>query len=886
MKTAQEIRQTFLDYFEGKGHKVVPSAPVVPHNDPTLLFINAGMNQFKDVFLGTGTRDYKRACDTQKCVRVSGKHNDLEEVGVDTYHHTYFEMLGNWSFGDYFKRESITWAWDLLVNVYKLDPSRLYVTVFGGDEEDGLGADTEAEALWAEVTDINPDHILRFGKKDNFWEMGDTGPCGPCTEIHYDRGPGAGEIPDSENPGAAVNGDYARVIEVWNLVFIQYNRNKDGSLEDLPEKHVDTGMGFERLVAVLQEKNSNYETDLFAPIFAAIEKHTGVQHKSTESVEDIACRVIADHIRTLCVAFADGALPGNEGRGYVLRRILRRASRFGRQNLNQSKPFIYRLVASVAEALGDIFPEIKERQSHIELLIESEEKAFAKTLDRGLALYGELSAKVKSAGAKEIAGEEAFDLYATFGFPRDLVELMAREDDLTVASAGWDKAQEEHRQASKAAGNFGHRFDLKLLEGQTATKQSFYRAGHCGEGNGVSLETTPVKLIDESFLILEQSPFYSESGGQVGDCGRIKGDDFLFQVTGVYLEGALVIHQGQLLQGNPHTLPGRVMAEVDIERRGAIMRNHTATHLLHWALKKVLGDHATQQGSLVSHDKLRFDLTHPQGISNGELLKIEALVNGKIVENTKLVTSLENLEAAKERGVTALFGEKYDDDVRVVDIGGYSTELCGGTHVDATGDIGPFLILSESSVQAGVRRIEAVTGFVAVEQMQKERELLRLSSAAMKTKAEDLPGRIEALQLQVKELRKSGGQKSAADAGTLAKSLLGKAEEFAGGKMIVAQLDCGAKDLAAVADVLRNNHGALAGLLLGVADGKVPLVAFAAKDLAGSKVHAGKLAKEIAGILGGGGGGRPDFAQAGGKNPGEVEKALEAARAHLTAALS
>ncbi|MFT7620365.1 MAG: alanyl-tRNA synthetase [Planctomycetota bacterium] len=886
MQSAQEIRRTFLDYFAGKGHKIVPSAPVVPHNDPTLLFINAGMNQFKDVFLGTGSRDYSRASDTQKCVRVSGKHNDLEEVGVDTYHHTFFEMLGNWSFGDYFKKESIEWAWDLLVNVYKLDPNRIYVTVFGGDEADGLGPDTEAEKLWTEVTDISKDRILRFGKKDNFWEMGDTGPCGPCTEIHYDRGPGAGEIPDPDNPGGAVNGDFPRVIEIWNLVFIQYNRNKDGSLENLPAQHVDTGMGFERLVAVMQEKNSNYETDLFAPIFDGIEEHTGVRHKSTDDPADIACRVIADHIRTLCVAFADGALPGNEGRGYVLRRILRRAARFGRQNLHQEKPFIFKLVSSVAAALGDIFPEIEERQDHISLLIHTEEKAFAKTLDRGLALYSELSGKVKAAGSKEISGEEAFDLYATFGFPRDLVELMAREDDLTVASKGWDEAQETHRQASKSEGAFGHSFDLKQLEGLAASKSMFYREGHGGSGNGVSLETTPLKLIDGTFLVLAETPFYSECGGQVGDCGQITGEGFRFQVESTSTEGSLVIHQGQLLEGDANNLPKVVLAEVDEARRLAIMRNHTGTHLLHWALKEVLGDHATQQGSLVAADRLRFDLTHPKAITADELAKIESMVNAKIIENNSLVTTLENLDSAKKRGVTALFGEKYEEDVRVVDIAGYSTELCGGTHVNATGDIGPFLILSESSVQAGVRRIEAITGLAAVERMQEERTLLRAAVGTLKAKPEELVTRIDALQQQVKELKKTGGKKLAADAGTIARQLLENAQEVNGSKLIVARIEGGAKDLASVADAIRNNHGAVAGLLLNEDGGKVPLVAFASKDLAGSKVHAGKLAKEVAAVLGGGGGGRPDFAQAGGKNPGEIEAALAAAKAHLEAALS
>lgn len=885
MRTAKEIRATFLKFFEEHEHRVVPSAPVVPQGDATLLFTNAGMNQFKDVFMGVGHRDYSRAADTQKCIRVSGKHNDLEEVGVDTYHHTFFEMLGNWSFGDYFKKEAITWAWEFLTEVCELDPSRIYVTVFGGDADDGLDADTEAESLWPELTGIPKDQVLRFGKKDNFWEMGETGPCGPCTEIHYDLGPEAGEIADPSDARSGVNTDNCRVIEIWNLVFIEYNRSRDGKLSPLPNKHVDTGMGFERLVTVLQGKISNYDTDLFTPIFRGLEEITQTKYGRSMAAADIAFRVIADHVRTLSVAFADGVLPSNEGRGYVMRRILRRAARFGRQSLGQHQPFIHRLVPVVVESLGDVFPEIAARKDHIALLIESEERAFAKTLDRGLDLYHGLSARVKSGGKELIPGEEAYDLYATFGFPRDLVELMAREDGLAVEGHGWDEAQEKHRQASKAEGSFGAGFDTSLIEGLPPTKRSFYREGQVGHGDGLNADAQFVKALDERHLVISHSPFYSESGGQVSDLGVIEGEGFRFIVDQVQSYGSIVVHLGRLEEGSFEKPPLKLKARVDADRRRRIMANHTGTHLLHWALKKVLGDHTTQQGSLVAPDKLRFDVSHRQAITPAEIEEIEKLVNLRVVDNVALVTTAESLDDAKARGVTALFGEKYDDDVRVVDIAGYSTELCGGTHCNATGDIGAFAIISESAVQAGVRRIEAVTGLGAIELIQTERRELRVAAQALKTNSADLLGRIETLQKQVKELKKGGGKKAAADAGELAKNLLSDATEKGDAKIVVARLDVGAKEISGVADVLRNNHGSVCGLLVATAGSKVVLVAFASPDLAKGAVHAGKVAKETAGILGGSGGGRPDFAQAGGKDPSKIGEALERARDLLTQGL-
>jgi alanyl-tRNA synthetase len=883
--SAKEIRAAFLDFFAEKEHRIVPSAPVVPQGDATLLFTNAGMNQFKDVFLGTGSRDFSRATDTQKCIRVSGKHNDLEEVGVDTYHHTFFEMLGNWSFGDYFKREAIAWAWELLVDRFGLDPDRLYVTVFGGDEDEGLEADTESEALWPEITGIPADRVMRFGRKDNFWEMGDVGPCGPCTEIHYDLGPEADEIPDPSDARSGVNRDNCRVIEIWNLVFIQYNRSQDGRLSPLPKQHVDTGMGFERLVTVLQGKTSNYDTDLFTPIFAAIEKVTGRSYGRTNSAEDIAFRVIADHVRTLSVAFADGVLPKNEGRGYVLRRILRRAARFGRQSLGMKRPFIHELVGSVVEVLGDAFPEIAQRRDHIEHLIESEEKAFAKTLDRGLDLYAQLADRVRASGREAIDGGEAYDLYATYGFPRDLVELMAREDGLGVESAGWDAAQAAHREASKSEGRFELGFDAEALEGLPATEQRYYREGHLGDGDGLSCSAQILKVLQDTHVVLDRSPFYSECGGQVSDCGVIEGEGFRFAVSDVRMAGDVVLHIGDIVEGSAAKLPAEVTARVDGDRRRAIMRNHTGTHLLHWALKKVLGDHATQQGSLVAADKLRFDVAHPKAISPEEIEEIERLVNEKIVANAALVTTLESLDEARARGVTALFGEKYDDDVRVVDIAGFSTELCGGTHCSATGDIGAFVVLSESAVQAGVRRIEAATGTAALSSIQAERRVLREAAGALKSSPEELPNRVAALVKQVKELKKSGGRQAAQDAGALAHQLLEAAEVRGEARLVVTQLDIDGKSVSEVADVLRNNQGPVAGTLIAEAGKKVVLVCFASPELAGKSVHAGELAKLAAGILGGGGGGRPDFAQAGGKDASKIAEALEAVRETLRQAL-
>jgi len=876
MKTAQEIRSEFLEYFRERDHRVVPSAPVFPQDHPTLLFTNAGMNQFKDVFLGTGTRDYARAADTQKCIRVSGKHNDLEEVGVDTYHHTFFEMLGNWSFGDYFKKEAIGWAWDLLTNVWGLPKDRLWVTVFEGDESDGLPADTEAAELWASETDIDPSRILLFDKKDNFWEMGETGPCGPCTEIHIDRGGPDSDPADGANREIGVNASNERFIELWNNVFIQYNRLDDGSLVELPAKHVDTGMGFERIVSVLQGKSSNYDTDIFTPIFRTIEQLTGKTYGASMEESDIAFRVIADHVRAVTAAFSDGALPGNEGRSYVLRRLIRRAARYGRQGLGMDAPFLHEIVPTVADILGDSFPEMRARQDHVMHVLESEEKAFAITLDKGLVLFEGLARKMLSEGMQIIPGERAFDLYATYGFPRDLVELMARERMMTVDAQGWDSAEADHKEASRAERK-GYLVDPNALEGASATEMLCY--------DGTETSAQPVKLIDGTALILDRTSFYAESGGQVGDTGFVVADGFRFRVEDTQKMGDSVIHVGELEEGEASALPDEVTCKVDGDRRHRIMANHSATHLLHWALKEVLGDHASQQGSMVAADRLRFDVTHPKAITPEQVERIETMVNDRVVDATPLETTVENLEEAKKRGVTALFGEKYADDVRVVDIGGFSTELCGGTHCSNTGQIGAFAITLETAVQAGVRRIEAVTRDAAIERMQQQRRSLREAATALKSPESELLTRIQALQKQVKDLKKGGQKQAQSDVTALAASLLEGADEVAGVKVITQAIDIGAKDVQLLCDVLKSTATASCGVFGVNADGKAILAAFATKDVAGSRVHAGNVVKEIARVVGGGGGGRPDFAQAGGKDPSKLDEALAAGRQLMISAL-
>lgn len=900
-RSASQVRAEFMRFFEERGHRPVPSGPVCPQDDPTLLFTNAGMNQFKDVFLGTGTREYSRAVDTQKCIRVSGKHNDLEEVGLDTYHHTFFEMLGNWSFGDYFKEEAITWAWELLTVVWKLPKERLWVSVFEGDEKVPL--DAESERIWREKTDIDPSHILRFGRADNFWEMGATGPCGPCTEIHIDRGGPDSDPMDGANLELGVNAGNERFIELWNNVFMEYNRMEDGGLEPLPSKHVDTGMGFERILAVIQGRSSNYDTDLFSPLFERLGELTGHTY-GTDEPKDIAFRVIADHARAVSSALADGVLPSNEGRGYVMRRLVRRASRFGRQTLGMSAPFIFELVPTVAQILGEAFPEIPARTDHIQLLVRTEEEAFIRTLGRGIVRFDELADRVAKGGA--LPGAESFELYATYGFPKDLVELMARERSIELDQEGWSAAERSHQEASRSEGRFKQLLsagDLKLVDErmraggwETETTSTY----HEQDSRSTELETEAIFLPAPEGsgeggacrLILRESPFYPEAGGQAGDTGTIRHVDgkFSMAVEATKKLGGLVVHLGRWEGVEPAQIE-RVLAQVNRPERDRSRRNHTATHLFQAALRKVLGEHVTQQGSYVGPDRLRFDFSHPRGVTAEEVDSIEALVNAQVFANQRVVTTVEDLDAARARGVTALFGEKYDDRVRVVDVGGWSMELCGGTHVASAGDIGPFVITSEAAIQAGVRRVEALTGAAAVEWLQRQRQLLTAAARALKTSPEELPKRIEALQTQIKSAKKA--QKSAAKADVGAaferlKSGLAEQGTEAGSvqSVVLDYPDLSGEALRDLGDRAKSLGGDFAAALFGRAEDKVPFIVLCGPGAIERGLKAGDVAKAVSTVLGGGGGGRPDRAQGQGLKSATVPQALEAAEAAFSAALS
>ena len=875
--SATRVRKDFLEFFAARGHRVVPSAPVFPRDDATLLFTNAGMNQFKDVFLGTGRRDYTRAADTQKCIRVSGKHNDLEEVGVDTYHHTFFEMLGNWSFGDYFKEDAIVWAWELLTKVWKISPDRLWVTVFGGDARDGLPADEEAARLWAEKAGVDPARVLRFGKKDNFWEMGDTGPCGPCTEIHIDRGPGSANRLDGANPKIGVNAGNERFMEIWNLVFIQFNRLEDGSLKELAAKHVDTGMGFERVLGVLQGKTSNYDTDLFAPLFARIASLSGKAYGASKPT-DVAMRVIADHARAVTSAISDGAMPSNEGRGYVLRRLIRRASRFGRQSLALEQPFLCEVVPAVAEVLGGTFPEMRQRCDHVQAVVRAEEEQFGRTLARGL-VYFEDVARAAEKGA--IRGEKAYDLYSTYGFPQDLVELMARERGLSVDLEGWRKAEAEHQKKSRSEGSFKQILSAEQLASLPRTTSTYHETG----ARSTELDTRVAGAFGDR-IVLAESPFYAESGGQVGDAGTIEAADksFSFTVEDTKKIGDVVVHTGKS-RGEPK-VGAAVRARVDRERRDRTRKNHTATHLLHKALKIVLGDHATQQGSYVGPDRLRFDFSHGKAVTPEELERIETIVNERVFANAPVKTTVEELEAAKGRGVVAMFGEKYEDKVRVLDVGGWSLELCGGTHVSAAGDIGPFVILSERAIQAGVRRIEALTGPAAVEEIQRQRRLLRDAAQSLKSSPDEVPARLAALQKEVKEAKKKSAASSAGDVASAFESL--KSGLASVGGVSVAVLDAPGLDLAGIrdlADRARSLAPKIALALFGREEGRVPWVISLQGVESGPGRDARELAKIASGKLGGGGGGKPDLAQGQGKDAQGVADAVREIEAALKSGL-
>ncbi len=854
--TSKEIRNQFLEFFKSKDHKIIPSAPVVPYDDPTLLFTNAGMNQFKDVFLGKGERDYTRVANTQKCIRVSGKHNDLEEVGRDTYHHTFFEMLGNWSFGDYYKKEAIVWAWELLTEVWKLPKERLWATVYKSDDE--------AYELWKNETDINPGHILRFGEKDNFWEMGETGPCGPCSEIHINLSD------DFDNP-EYVNAGKEECIEIWNLVFIQYNRDENGTLHELPKKHIDTGMGFERICAVLQNKNSNYDTDIFMPLIEEVAEISGISYEKEE--HKVAMRVISDHIRTLTFAIADGAVPGNEGRGYVLRRILRRAARYGRK-LNLKEPFLYKLVDVVVTkaggGMGEIFPEIKTNQTNIEKIIKAEEESFNVTLDRGIELFEQVVEKAKSEGKNVISGDDAFKLYDTFGFPVDLTKVMAEEIGFSVDEKRFDELMTEQKERARkstkdklASVNI---IATELTDIEPVTKEPTEFVGYDSlEAKGKIIGEKTVE--DKGLILLDKTPFYVEAGGQIDDLGKLIVSGEQLNVLDVAKINNQVVHVVEK-PGNIDLFPGEeVIAKVDEKRRWDIMRNHSATHFLHAALRKILGTHVKQAGSYVGPDRLRFDFTHYKKLSESEIRDIEALVNEKLRENIEL-THHRNIpfEQAKKMGALMFFGDKYGDRVNVVQFGDFSLEFCGGTHVKNSSQIGLFKIISESSIASGIRRIEAVTG-EGVERFIWE-QLNQLRKADEKIiQLLDEKKKIEKQLTEYKLKEKLGG----------INDVLKNPDEVKGIKIYKSKVDAGSMDeLKSLGDELRNKMKSGVGVLISELNGKVGIVCVVSEDLIkNNNLAAGKIVGTIAKIVSGGGGGRPHLATAGGKDVTKIDEALE-----------
>lgn len=835
---AKEIRQSFLDYFVSKEHKIVPSAPVIPHGDPTLLFTNAGMNQFKDVFLGQGTRDYSRAVDTQKCIRVSGKHNDLEEVGVDTYHHTFFEMLGNWSFGDYYKEEAIDWAWELLTKIWHLPENRLYATVYRTDDE--------AFNYWKKHLPENK--ILRFDEKDNFWEMGDTGPCGPCSEIHFDR--------TADLSGLnLVNTGSPDVIEIWNLVFIQYNRKENGELEELKAKFVDTGMGFERVTAVIQGKSSNYDTDIFQPIIQEIEKLSNRKYPANNTHPDgIAMRVLADHIRTLSTAIADGAIPGNEGRGYVLRRILRRAARYGR-NLGFKEPVLYKLIPQVIETLGDTFPELKSSQTTIEKIVKAEEEAFLSTLDRGLIKFSEIINKQETLQSHIITGEDTFLLYDTFGFPLDLTQLLAKEQNLIVDTQGFEKFMQEQKERSRQARK-NHTYEVLQLDEHYTTEFTGYDKLE-DEGR--------VLWVQDNRLILDKTCLYAESGGQVADTGTIILGGDIYNVIDVQKFGnARVI----VCDRNVEPLLGEIaISKVDKRKRKLTMRNHSATHLLHQALREVLGNHIKQAGSLVSPDYLRFDFNHFQKITSDEIKEIESIVNEKILEAHPVdIQELPLEEARKNPAIKMYFDEKYGDIVRVVTMDAkFSIELCGGTHVRNTEEIGLFKIISESSIASGVRRIEALTSLG-----------IQSYIYELQNKIENKEHEKENALEQIKQLEKALNQAKISSLQNIIQESINSAQKYDNVTIATSVLnDIDIDSLRQLGDELRNKlHNNGIGLLASVNNQSVQLCCVVTDDLK-NKYPAGKLVSIAAQYLGGSGGGRPHLATAGAKDINKLPELLE-----------
>ena len=873
MMTSSQIRQAFLDFFRSKGHEIVPSAPMVVKNDPTLMFINSGMAPFKDLFLGNSPIKYPRVADTQKCLRVSGKHNDLEEVGVDTYHHTMFEMLGNWSFGDYFKKEAITWSWELLTEVYKLPKDRLYVTVFEGSEEDKLAFDQEAFDLWKQF--IDEDRILRGNKKDNFWEMGDTGPCGPCSEIHVDIR--SDEERKKTDGKSLVNAGHPQVIEIWNNVFMEFNRKADGSLEKLPAQHVDTGMGFERLCMALQGKTSNYDTDVFIPIIEKLEKISGLKYKPHDhhnqaEIINIAMRVCADHIRAISFSIADGQLPGNTGAGYVIRRILRRAIRYGYQSLGLKEPFMHRLVPVLAHIMGDAFPELNTQKLLIEKVIKEEEIAFYRTLENGLKRIDAVCIELANdkSGNRVIDGKTVFELYDTFGFPVDLTSLIARGYGLSINEEEFKSELEKQKDRSRQATQLETDDWVVLHDSNTE------------EFVGYDLLQThvhinryrKVKIKGKEFfqIVLNITPFYAEGGGQVGDTGYLEAHGERTNIVDTRKENNLIVHFAEKL---PVDIKADFIAVVNREKRQLSACHHSATHLLHESLRKILGVHVEQKGSLVNADYLRFDFSHFSKVTDEELEQIERDVNDKIRANYMLEEKRTTpIQEAREMGAMALFGEKYGEVVRVIKFGS-SVELCGGTHVKSTGEIGFFKIISESAVAAGIRRIEAITSLKAEEYFEQKEKLIREVSEALKH-PKDLVKAVNDLMQQNADLTKKIEALNREKAKVVKAELTHKIKPFNGLNLIVERVDLDSTSIKDIAFQLKAEMNNTVMVLGSENDGKPNLSVMVTEDLVKSKnLHAGNLVKEMAKEIQGGGGGQPFFATAGGNNLSGLSAALK-----------
>ncbi|ENZ5413185.1 alanine--tRNA ligase [Escherichia coli] len=873
-KSTAEIRQAFLDFFHSKGHQVVASSSLVPHNDPTLLFTNAGMNQFKDVFLGLDKRNYSRATTSQRCVRAGGKHNDLENVGYTARHHTFFEMLGNFSFGDYFKHDAIQFAWELLTSEkwFALPKERLWVTVYESDDE--------AYEIWEKEVGIPRERIIRIGDNkgapyasDNFWQMGDTGPCGPCTEIFYDHGDHIWGGP----PGSPEE-DGDRYIEIWNIVFMQFNRQADGTMEPLPKPSVDTGMGLERIAAVLQHVNSNYDIDLFRTLIQAVAKVTGATDLSNKSL-----RVIADHIRSCAFLIADGVMPSNENRGYVLRRIIRRAVRHGNM-LGAKETFFYKLVGPLIDVMGSAGEDLKRQQAQVEQVLKTEEEQFARTLERGLALLDEELAKLSG---DTLDGETAFRLYDTYGFPVDLTADVCRERNIKVDEAGFEAAMEEQRRRAREASGFGADYNAMIRVDSASEFKGYDHLELNGKVTALFVDGKAVDAINagqEAVVVLDQTPFYAESGGQVGDKGELKGANFSFVVEDTQKYGQAIGHIGKLAAGSLK-VGDAVQADVDEARRARIRLNHSATHLMHAALRQVLGTHVSQKGSLVNDKVLRFDFSHNEAMKPEEIRAVEDLVNAQIRRNLPIETNIMDLEAAKAKGAMALFGEKYDERVRVLSMGDFSTELCGGTHASRTGDIGLFRIISESGTAAGVRRIEAVTGEGAITTVHVDSDRLSEVAHLLKGDSNNLADKVRSVLERTRQLEKELQQLKEQAAAQESANLSSKAIDVNGVKLLVSELSgVEPKMLRTMVDDLKNQLGSTIIVLATVAEGKVSLIAGVSKDVT-DRVKAGELIGMVAQQVGGKGGGRPDMAQAGGTDAAALPAALASVKGWVSAKL-